>query len=52
VVAVAFAAVAADHLFEVGEIEVGRVAAEAVAAPLTGEQMVDVATHRFALLEP
>ena len=36
----------------VGKVDVGKVAAEAVAADLAGKEVVDVAAHRLVLAEP
>src|SRR5919199_4826226 len=48
----AAAAVGAHDLLGLHEVEVGRVAAEAVAAGLEREEVVEVAAHRLLLAEP
>jgi hypothetical protein len=54
-VALRFAAVAADHLVEVGEVgefSVGGIPAEAVASGLARQKVMQVPAHRLGLTEP
>lgn len=51
-VGLTLAAIGANRLAKVCEIEVGCIATEAVALGLTGEQMVQIAFHRLTFLEP
>ena len=48
----ALAAVGSDRLPKIREVEVGGVAAEAVALGFAGEQVMQVPPHRLAFIEP